>query len=87
MVRAQLVDAVRDAACLLGGSRKDYDELLELAEGVKFVCLGEATHGSHELYRERARITQRLIVEQGFNAVVVEADWPDADRANRWVQG
>ena len=87
MVRAQLVDAVRDAARLLGGSRKDYDELLELAEGVKFVCLGEATHGSHELYRERARITQRLIVEQGFNAVVVEADWPDADRANRWVQG
>src|SRR5438876_2131330 len=87
MARAQLVDAVRDAACLLAGSRKDYDPLLELAEGVKFVCLGEATHGSHELYRERARITQRLVAEQGFNGVVVEADWPDADRVNRWVQG
>src|SRR5438132_12461612 len=87
MARAQLVDAVRDAACLLDGSRKDYDPLLELAQGVKFVCLGEATHGSHELYRERSRITQRLIAEQGFNAVVVEADWPDADRANRWAQG
>src|SRR5437899_2156900 len=87
MARAQLVDAVRDAACLLAGSRKDHNPLLELAEGVKFVCLGEATHGSHELYRERARITQRLIAEQGFNAVVVEADWPDADRANRWAQG
>src|SRR5438876_12399580 len=86
MARAQLVDAVRDAACLLAGSRKDYDPLLELAEGVKFVCLGEATHGSHELYRERARITRRLSAEQWFNAVLVEADWPDADRVDRRVQ-
>ena len=87
MARAQLIDAVRNSAHLLAGSRKDYDPLLEMAEGVRFVCLGEATHGSHELYRERARITQRLVAEQGFNAVIVEADWPDADRVNRWVQG
>src|SRR5919108_2654496 len=87
MARAQLIDAVRNSAHLLAGSRKDYDPLLEMAEGVRFVLLGEATHGSHELYRERARITQRLIAEQGFNGVVVEADWPDADRANRWAQG
>jgi erythromycin esterase-like protein len=58
-----------------------------MAVGVRFVLLGEATHGSHELYRERVRITQRLISDQGFNGVVVEADWPDADRANRWAQG
>src|SRR5438105_7443290 len=58
-----------------------------MAVGARFVLLGEATHGSHELYRERARITQRLISEQGFNGVVVEADWPDADRASRWAQG
>jgi len=87
MARAQLIDSIREAAHLLGGTRRDYDPLLEMAVGVRFVLLGESTHGSHELYRERARITQRLIVEQGFNAVVVEADWPDADRANRWVQG
>ncbi len=87
MGRGQLIDGIREAASLLGGSWKDYDPLLEMAEGVKFVCLGEATHGTHELYRERARITQRLIAEQGFNGVVVEADWPDADRANRWVSG
>ena len=33
------------------------------------------------------RITQRLIEEQGFNAVAVEADWPDAYRVNRYVRG
>jgi erythromycin esterase-like protein len=87
MARAQLIDSIRDAAQLLGGTRRDYDALLEMAVGARFVLLGEATHGSHEIYRERARITQRLIAEQGFNGVVVEADWPDADRANRWAQG
>lgn len=90
MVPQQLIDlprTIRDAAFVLGGSRKDYDELLELCSAARFVCLGEASHGTHEHYRERARITQRLIAEHGFNAVVVEADWPDADRANRWAQG
>src|SRR4051812_45116006 len=87
MARAQLIDSIRDAAHLLGGTRRDYDPLLELAEGTRFVLLGEPTHGSHEIYRERARITQRLLTEQGFNGVVVEGDWPDADRANRWAQG
>jgi erythromycin esterase-like protein len=86
MARAQLIDAIREAACLLAGSKHDYDPLLALAEGARFVLLGEATHGSHELYRERARITQRLVAEKGFNGVVVEADWPDAERANRWAK-
>src|SRR5256714_14613213 len=87
MARTQLIDSIREAAHLVGGTRRDYDALLELAQGARFVLLGEATHGSHELYRERARITQRLIAEQGFNGVGVEADWPAADRANPWAQG
>jgi erythromycin esterase-like protein len=49
--------------------------------------LGEATHGTHEIYRERAEITKRLIKEKGFTAVAVEADWPDAFRVNRYVRG
>src|SRR5256714_13743424 len=87
MARAQLIDSIREAASLVGGTRRDYDPLLELSAQAGFVLLGEATHGSHELYRERGRITQRLIAEQAFNGVVVEADWPDADRVNRWAQG
>ncbi len=61
--------------------------MIELASGARFVLLGEATHGTHEFYRERAEITKRLIVELGFDAVAVEADWPDAYRANCWVRG
>jgi erythromycin esterase-like protein len=47
------------------------------------VLIGEASHGTHEFYRDRADITRLLIAEKGFNAVVVEADWPDAYRVNR----
>src|SRR5438046_2501726 len=87
MRRGRLIEVVREAASFLGGSRADFDPLIDLAHRAHFVLLGEATHGSHELYRERARLSQRLVTELGFNAVVAEADWPDADRANRWAQG
>ncbi len=49
--------------------------------------MGEASHGTHQFYRERAEITKRLIREKGFTAVAVEADWPDAYRVNRYVRG
>jgi erythromycin esterase-like protein len=52
-----------------------------------FVLLGAASHGTHEFYRERAQITERLIKEKGFTAVAVEANWPDAYRVNRFVRG
>jgi erythromycin esterase-like protein len=52
----------------------------------RLVLLGEATHGTHEFYDARAEITKRLIVEKGFGAVAVEADWPDAYRVNRYVR-
>jgi erythromycin esterase-like protein len=71
----------------LTGSPRDYDALLERAAAARFVLLGEASHGTHEFYRERAEITKRLIAEAGFTAVAAEADWPDADRVNRFVRG
>jgi len=81
------ISAIRAGARPLTGGARDYDELLELVGDARFVLLGEATHGTHEFYEERARITQRLIEEKGFHAVAVEADWPDAYRVNRYVRG
>jgi erythromycin esterase-like protein len=76
-----------DSAVPLTGGRTDYDPLLEAIGDARFVLLGEASHGTHEFYRERAEITKRLIAEKGFTAVTVEADWPDAYRVNRFVRG
>ena len=77
---------IRDAAHPVVGNARDYDGLLSLIRDARVVLLGEASHGTHEFYRERARITRRLIEEEGFAAVAVEADWPDAYRVNRWVR-
>jgi protein-L-isoaspartate(D-aspartate) O-methyltransferase len=51
------------------------------------VLLGEATHGTSEFYRMRARITQELVRRSGFQFVAVEADWPDAARIDDYVLG
>jgi erythromycin esterase-like protein len=68
------------------GNLRDYDPLIERVGERRIVLLGEATHGTHEFYRARARITERLIREKGFDAILVEADWPDAYRVNRYVR-
>jgi erythromycin esterase-like protein/predicted phosphoribosyltransferase len=64
-----------------------YDALIKAIGSARIVMLGEASHGTHEFYQERAFITERLIAEAGFSAVAVEADWPDAYRVNRYVRG
>ena len=79
--------SIADFANVITGEREDYDSLLDLIGDRSFVLIGEASHGTQEFYRERARITRRLVDECGFNAVAVEADWPDAYRVNRFVMG
>jgi erythromycin esterase-like protein/predicted phosphoribosyltransferase len=78
---------VRAAAHRLEGAARDYDPLMDRIGDARFVLLGEASHGTHEFYRERAEITKRLVTEKGFTAVALEADWPDAYRVNRYVRG
>lgn len=78
--------ALSDAIEPLRGSARDYDSLLELIGDARIVLIGEASHGTHEFYAERAAITRRLIVEQDFGGVCIEGDWPDAYRVDCYVQ-
>jgi erythromycin esterase-like protein len=80
-------ELVREIAQPLTGSTDDYDTLLELVGDARFVLLGEASHGTHEFYSERAAVTKRLIAEKGFTVIAIEADWPDAYRVNRYARG
>lgn len=82
-----LIGTLRSSAQELTGARSDFDNLLKLVGDAHYVLIGEASHGTHEFYQQRAHITARLISEKGFNAVAVEADWPDAYRVNRFVRG
>ncbi|HXD54359.1 MAG TPA: erythromycin esterase family protein [Solirubrobacteraceae bacterium] len=83
----EVLAALRAEAHPLTGGEHDYDALVDLIGGARIVLLGEASHGTHEFYAERARITRRLIDELGFTVVAVEGDWPDAGRVNRYVRG
>lgn len=82
-----ILQRIKSRARPLAGHFPDYDALVDAIGDARIVLLGESTHGTHEFYHERARISRRLIEEQGFTIVAVEADWPDAYRVNRFVRG
>jgi len=65
----------------------DLDPLLDRIGDARVVCVGEASHGSHEYYAWRALLTRRLIQEKGFDLVAVEGDWPDCYQINCSVTG
>ena len=81
------VENIRKDAHPVNGASSDYDPLLARIGNSRFVLIGEASHGTHEFYQQRAEITKRLIAEKQFTAVAVEADWPDAYRIDRFVRG
>ena len=51
-----LVKSIRKAAHPLLGAVDDYDPLLKRIGDARFVLIGEASHGTHEFYRERRRL-------------------------------
>lgn len=64
----------------------DLESLEERIGDARVVLIGEATHGTSEFYRMRARITRWLIESKGFTIVAAEADWPDAARVDHYVR-
>jgi erythromycin esterase-like protein len=82
-----VLETIRATAHPLAGATHDYDPLIEMIGDAPYVLLGEASHGTHEFYQARAKITKRLVREKGFSIIAWEADWPDALRVNRYVRG
>lgn len=83
---SQLSQLVRHHAQPYTGEKRELDALMSLVGESPFVLIGEASHGTHEFYKTRIDLTQRLIEEKGFNVVAAEADWPDALSVNRYVK-
>jgi erythromycin esterase-like protein len=77
--------AIKRSAHPLSFTDHDYTPLLRWIGDARVVLIGEASHGTHEFYRERARITRLLIEHKGFSAVGAEADWPDAYRVHQYA--
>jgi protein-L-isoaspartate(D-aspartate) O-methyltransferase len=82
---ARLIHEVAEPFDDLDGA--ELGPLLDRIGDAKLVLIGEATHGTSEFYRMRARITRELVATRGFTIVAAESDWPDAMRVHRYVRG
>jgi len=65
---------------------QNYSALLDAVGDAEIVMIGEASHGTHDFYHQRAEITKQLILKKNFTFIAIEGDWPDAYRVNRYVQ-
>lgn len=85
--RVRISKLLREVAEPVSGIEEtELGPLLERIGSSKLVLIGEASHGTSEFYRMRARITRELIQHKGFNIVAIEGDWPDAARIDRYVR-
>ena len=62
------------------------DKLLLATADKELVLLGEASHGTHEYYLWRDKISRRLIAEQNFSFIAVEGDFASLYHLNRYVK-
>ena len=62
------------------------DTLTEAIGDRRLALLGESTHGTHEYYAWRDRITRRLVADAGFRFILVEGDWASLHELNRYVK-
>ena len=85
MARLPLIDVIARAERPLRNSN-DLDHLLDEIGDRRIVLLGEASHGTHEYYEWRRRISERLIREKEFSFIAVEGDWPDCYALNRYAK-
>ncbi|MDB5729244.1 MAG: erythromycin esterase family protein, partial [Noviherbaspirillum sp.] len=85
MLDPTLIQTLRDQAHHIRPD-EDFERVIGLIGDASIVLLGEASHGTREFYRIRADITRRLISSKGFDAIAVEADWPDALEVSRYIR-
>jgi len=78
------IAAIKSEARALSGA-EDYERVAAWVGDASVVLLGEASHGTHDFYESRVRLTRLLIENMGFSAVAIEGDWPDAYRVNKYV--
>ncbi len=64
---------------------KDLQPLKSLIGDARIVSLGEATHGSREIFQLKHRMIEFLASEMGFTIFAIEANMPEAYRVNDYV--
>ncbi|MFC5722845.1 erythromycin esterase family protein [Streptomyces gamaensis] len=68
-----------------GGSTADLAAFASMARGATVVGLGEASHGSKEVFAVKDRLFRYLVEREGFSALATEMSWSAAARLNSYV--
>jgi erythromycin esterase-like protein len=68
-----------------GTSFGDLQKLKAVIGDARIVSLGEATHGTREIFQMKHRLTEFLASELGFTIFSIEANMPEAYRLNDYV--
>ena len=68
-----------------GNGFEDLQKLKAAIGDARIVSLGEATHGTREIFQLKHRLTEFLASELGFTIFSIEANMPEAYRVNDYV--
>jgi erythromycin esterase len=70
-----------------GAGFDDLRPLEKILEDVRVVGLGEATHGSHEIFTLKHRLIEFLVTRMGFTMLAIEGSVIEAARMNEYTAG
>jgi len=70
-----------------GNGFKDLQPLKRVLKDVRFVGLGEETHGTREFFQFKHRMVEFLVKEMGFRVFAIEASYSACQNINDYVMG
>lgn len=70
-----------------GNGFQDLQPLKRVFKGVRFVGLGEQTHGTREFFQFKHRMLEFLVKEMGFRVFAMEASYSACQNINDYVMG
>lgn len=71
---------------LAGNGFDDLSGLDQLVGDARIVALGEASHGTAEFFQMKHRLLEYLVEKKGFTVFAIEANWPEAEAADRYIK-
>lgn len=66
---------------------KDLEALGQMIGGATVIGLGEASHGTSEIFQMKHRIVKYLVEKHGFDIFSIEANMPESYEINDYIQG
>jgi erythromycin esterase len=69
-----------------GNAFTDLEAFGKAVGDARVVALGEATHGTREIFQMKHRLLEYLVKEKGFTVFAIEANWPESLAADRYIK-